>query len=1363
MSENEYEDNLTGLEIAVIGMTGRFPKAKSIDEFWTNLINGKESITFFTDEELREAGVGEKVLKSPRFVKAYGWMEGIEYFDASFFGYTPMDAELMDPQMRILHECALEALENAGYDPYSYKKPIGIYGGAAANFLWQAAVELSGKAALFGVRAIRHLSDKDFICTQVAYKLNLMGPVVILDTACSTSLVAVHMACQGLLSGDCDMALAGGVSIGMITKSARPYEEGMLNSPDGHTRTFDARAQGTNFGNGAGLVVLKRLEDALADRDTVHVVIKGSAVNNDGAGKSTYTAPGIEGQGRVIRTAHRMAEVDPETVGYVETHGTATALGDPVEVEGLKVAFHTKKKHFCRLGALKSNSGHLEAVAGIAGFLKTLMVVKNRLIPPNLFFETPNPKIDFENSPFIVNKELTPWEPVDGWPLRAGVSSFGIGGTNAHVVIEEAPEQKREDDPGSDYKLLLLSARSEAALEDASADLKQFLEKNRDVNLADAAYTLQVGRKVHEHRRMLVCRDVDEAVKLLASPDSQKVTTFFAKEDNPPLAFIFPDRGDRYMNIKQGLYDRVPAFREEVDRCFDIPAPLSGEDIKETPLPVFIFEYALGRLFMQWGIEPGTMKGVGIGRYVAACLSGAFSLEEALAALAAAADGQPMPEELEEKVNRYNPTGPGPEDSTIPLELGPAADDPDERDLLDKIGRLWLYGIKIDWTAFYSRQKRYRIPLPTYPFQRRRYWTDMRLQMPGGSSSFRQSPGEDVESRFYVPSWKRVPPARVQLGKIGGSSQWLVFPGEGGPGDPLVKTLREAGAHAISVRFGTAFEKAGPRDYIISPRRPGDYTRLVRELQTGGGLPVNIIHAAGTAPDRDALYTGFYSLIFLVQALGKQNVLDEIQLTVVSGPLEEVVGTEAVRPEAAMLLGAVNVIPQEYPGIGCRCIDIDFNPSPGADRDVLVRRLLHETASPGAGTHVAYRGGHRWIRRFEPVKPGGNNPAVEDRVFRERGVYLITGGTGSIGLEVARHLARTVSARLILTARTPLPPNHRWGDSEDPVVRKLKELENLGAEVLAVCADVSDEQRMRQALDTAEERFGPIDGVIHAAGIMKKEAFGFIRRLTEDSCERQFRSNLYGLPVLEKVLDERKTKPGFCLLMSSVSAVLGGLGCAAYSAANIYMGAFAAGRDRSLRWVCVDWDPWKTGDRDPGSPDPAQPTAFPGKELSQMAMTPAEGIDAVQRILEWEDVSRVIVSTGSLPDRVHRSIRGEPFKEKDTAPPPPETASLRPGVLEQVVADTWRESLGLEKVGNHTNFFDLGASPGDIAQVGRKLSKRLNRNIPTDVMFEYPSTASLAGYLSSEREVEAVPEEKLAKAVKRMENTFQRLKEIKNV
>ncbi|UCH95066.1 MAG: polyketide synthase [Candidatus Aminicenantes bacterium] len=439
----DREPKQTGLEIAVIGMVGRFPAAPDLHRFWDNLKKGVEAIGFYSDEELVEAGIDRYLLENPHYVKSGGGvLEDKEYFDASFFGYSNIEAELMDPQVRIFHECAWHALEDAGYDPFSFNGLIGLYAGASFNLYWETLSWLSAKKDILGDFAAWMLIDRDNLCTRVSYNINLKGPSMVVKSACSTSLAAIHIACQAIINGECDMALAGGVTITKLTKAGYFYHEDMIVSPDGHCRPFDAQARGTVGGDGIGIVVLKRLQEAAADGDHIYAVIKSTAINNDGVRKAGYTAPSILGQSEVIDDALHLAAVEPESITYLETHGTGTTVGDPIEIEGLKLTFKTNKKRFCRIGSVKSNIGHLDSAAGIAGFIKTVLALKHALIPPSLHFETPNSKIDFENSPFYVNNQLSPWKR-DGYPLRAGVSSFGIGGTNVHVILEEAPKRPK--------------------------------------------------------------------------------------------------------------------------------------------------------------------------------------------------------------------------------------------------------------------------------------------------------------------------------------------------------------------------------------------------------------------------------------------------------------------------------------------------------------------------------------------------------------------------------------------------------------------------------------------------------------------------------------------------------------------------------------------------------------------------------------------------------------------------------------------------------------------------------------------------------------------------------------------------------
>ncbi len=637
--------------IAIVGMAGRFPKARNIDEFWLNLCTGVEAISFFTDEEL--AAVPRD---NPNYVKARGVLEDADLFDAAFFGVNPREAAVMDPQHRVFLECAWEALENAGYDSEKFEGTIGVFAGMSMNTY--LAANLHGHRELMAslnAHQIMLANDKDYLPTRVSYKLNLRGPSLNIQTACSTSLVAVCVACQHLLDFQCDMALAGAVAISFPQKQGHFYQEGGIGSPDGHCRPFDAQAAGTVAGAGVGIVVLRRLEDALADGDQIYAVIKGFATNNDGANKIGYTAPSVEGQAEVVALAQAMANVEPETISYIEAHGTGTPLGDPIEIEALTQAFRsgTPKTNFCAVGSVKSGIGHLDTAAGVAGLIKTALALHHRQLPPSLHFESPNPKIDFANSPFFVVNRLTEWQR-GLVPLRAGVSSFGIGGTNAHVVLEEAPPVAPPPDSPK-AQLLVISAKTATALDQATANLAERLKRPPGLSLADVAWTLQAGRREFTHRRMLVCREADEAVRVLEARDAKQIFTRVVERENPPVVFMFPGQGAQRVNMARELYGHGPVFREQMDRCCEVLTLHLGLDLRTVLYPseneaeraagqltqtavtqpaLFAVEYALARLWMSWGVQPEAMIGHSIGEYVAACLSGVFSLDTALALVA---------------------------------------------------------------------------------------------------------------------------------------------------------------------------------------------------------------------------------------------------------------------------------------------------------------------------------------------------------------------------------------------------------------------------------------------------------------------------------------------------------------------------------------------------------------------------------------------------------------------------------------------------------------------------------------------------------------------------------------------------------
>jgi amino acid adenylation domain-containing protein len=630
--------------IAIVGLAGRFPGARSLDEFWRNLRDGVESIVPLSSADLEAAGVPPELSGDPRYVMAGSRLDGIDLFDARFFGFSPREASLLDPQHRLFLECVWEAFAHAGYDPQGYAGSIGVYAGCQFNqYLLHNVLSRPEELHPAELAVLRQLSDKDYLATRVSYLLNLRGPSVAVQTACSTSLVAIHLACRSLLGYECDMAVAGGVCVAVPHGTGYLYYEGGILSPDGHCRAFDAEAGGTVMGSGAGVVVLKRLEDALADGDSIHAVIHGSAINNDGSVKVGYTAPSVDAQAEAIAAAHDFAGFEPDSVSYIETHGTGTPMGDPIEIAALSEVFRrgTDTKGFCAIGSLKPNVGHLEAAAGVAGLIKTVLALENEAIPPSLNCATPSPDIDFPNTPFFVNTGLRPW-PRGGAPRRAGVSSFGVGGTNAHVAVEEAPPQEAGS-PSRAWQLLVLSTRTEPALATATTELADHLGRHPEIDLADAAWTLQVGRRAFGHRRIVVCRDLADAVAALEDP--RRILSRHEERNDRPVAFLFPGQGAQHPGMGRGLYETEEVFRSEVDRCCEILGSGLREVIFEDAAgleqtvnaqpALFVIEYALARLWMSWGIEPKAMIGHSIGEYVAACLAGVLSLEDALALVAA--------------------------------------------------------------------------------------------------------------------------------------------------------------------------------------------------------------------------------------------------------------------------------------------------------------------------------------------------------------------------------------------------------------------------------------------------------------------------------------------------------------------------------------------------------------------------------------------------------------------------------------------------------------------------------------------------------------------------------------------------------
>jgi phthiocerol/phenolphthiocerol synthesis type-I polyketide synthase E len=659
MSGSEFH----GVEpVAIVGMACRVPGARTVGDFWRNMRDGVESITRFGTDELLAAGVGEDVLADPDYVPASGHLEDADLFDAAFFGFNPAEAETMDPQHRLFCETAWAAVEDSGHDPARFGGEVGVFAGAfmnkylTANLATNARFQRSPMAPL-----ARMFNDKDFLATRVAYLMDLTGPAYTVQTACSTSLVATHLACQSLLSYECDVALAGGVTVNVPLKAGYPVADSGLFSADGHCRPFDVHAGGTVPGNGAVVLVLRRLAEAVAAHDHVYAVIKGSAVNNDGLMKAGFAAPSVGGQARVITSALALAGVDPATIGYLEAHGTATQVGDPIEVTALTQAFESDgvKSGQCALGSIKANIGHLDAAAGVAGLMRAALAVYKGQIPPNANFTAPNAELRLDHTPFYVPTTARDWRPA-GAPRRAGVSSFGVGGTNAHVVLEQAPDAERATGSVRPWQLLPVSAHARTALDAATERLAGFLDKSGpDVRLSDVAFTLQDGRRPFGVRGFAVCTDAPDAVRALRGEAPSRLLIKTVPSDGRDVVFAFPGGGMQHPDMGLDIYRSERVFRDEVDRCAELLLPRLGFDLRRllfpsafTPLAdkrltsgaatmgrnqgagvvsaLFTIEYALARQLMAWGVHPAAMIGHSLGEYVAACLAGVFTLPGAL-------------------------------------------------------------------------------------------------------------------------------------------------------------------------------------------------------------------------------------------------------------------------------------------------------------------------------------------------------------------------------------------------------------------------------------------------------------------------------------------------------------------------------------------------------------------------------------------------------------------------------------------------------------------------------------------------------------------------------------------------------------
>lgn len=1559
-------------DIAIVGMACRFPGARNVAEFWHNLAAGVESITRLSDQEILASGVPASYLNDPSYVKAAPVLDEPGGFDAPFFGFSPMEARTMDPQHRILLELAQEAFEAAGCDPDRYQGRVGVFTGSAMNTYFMS----NGVSRQFARDYIPTLifNDKDFLSTRLSYKLNLKGPSITIQTACSTSLVAVHLARQSLLSGETDLTLAGAISVRVPHRAGYFADVGGVTSPDGRVRAFDAKANGTVFGSGGGIVVLKRLTDAIAANDTIHAVIKGSAVNNDGSEKAGYTAPSVNSQADVVVEGLANAGIDADSISYVEAHGSGTPVGDPIEIMALTKAFRasTGRSGYCAVGSVKTNIGHLDVAAGIAGLIKTVLALEHRELPASLHYSEPNPEIDFASTPFYVNARHAQW--TGSHPRRAGIMSTGMGGTNAHVVIEEAPEVTRGADAGGP-NLLIFSAMTESALDAATAQMQAFLDAHASVNMDDVAHTLQSGRRNFPHRRLLVCAGRDDAIAGLAA-NSKRLATARVEEGRRPLVLLLPGVGDHYVGMAHDLYETLEGFRHEVDQCARILEPYLGRDIRKILYPdnlnwknrgasrgidlkkmlagrtadaedadskrlnetlhvqpaLFTIEYALARAWIEAGVVPDAIVGHSMGEYVAACVAGVLSLDDALRLIVrrtqlvsrlrggrmlaitlseqeilplltpglsislingpalcvvAGSAGEvqefetmlsgkgvicravqnthafhsrmldPIVKAYEDEVRAVRLNAPNipfmsnvtgtwmtKSDAMDPaywarhanhtarfsdalstlwkfsnpilLEAGPgktlgvlAMQHPDRKNgghptvlsslrhhyenqndaavLLQGAGGLWLSGVGIKWDALRQSTPRRKIPLPTYPFERKRYWieneaTQLTLERP-----FNRADPEhrSFDNWFYIPTWERTLfPADTNPEPPEAGGSWLVFTDRWGGGTGFRSKLEESGATVHVVRFGAAFRRRDDGTFEINPAGLDDYLKVFREIKDTLGGSLNVVHLGCLTADNGSTdYAdryrnrdfGFCSLLYIAQAIGELGVAIPIRIGVISNRIHEVTGEEKLDPEMAPALGLCGVIPREFSNIACFNVDLP-GPRQTADPPAgIMTRILAEFTNPHPEGVIAYRGKHRWQRKYAPVTlpvpgilQGSADTPVTNRL-RERGVYLITGGTGGLGLAFARYLATTCRARIVLTKKTAFPEKSKWqdllnsGDAPESVVktiREILEIERVGAEVDVFVADVADREHMRRVVDATLSRFQTINGVFHAAGIVRP---GLIQLKTKEIVDSVLSPKVEGTRVLFDLLGT--IRPDFVVLFSSLSAVTVPYAHSDYSAANCFLDAFAhfSNSGSSFHTLSINWPVWK----EVGIV--AQLESLLGAEaLKEQALEKAiltrDGLDAFSRALN-SDLQQIIVSPEDLTDLLRqtgqvrdyeKTIRGNGNSGKSVPPDNGQSVLVdRPtNDTETAVARIWTDVFGHEHIGIHQQFAALGGHSLLAMQIVAKVRHEYQTDLTLREFFAAPTIAQLSAKIIERitREIESLSDDEAQQLVQTLKD-----------
>jgi amino acid adenylation domain-containing protein len=1495
--------------IAIIAMDCRLPGANDCEELWELCKTGKESIEFFSPQENDPTHSS-----SEKKVYARGMIKDLEYFDAYFFDFTANDAHLSDPQHRLLLESAWIAFEKAGYIPELDNYKVGIYVSMNDSTYVLNHHLIERLEPFFSDRfALQRLMSPQCLATKIAYSLNCTGPSMTIQTACSASLVAVALACQQLSSYQCDIALAGGVSL--ITPQEQPYtyQRGNIFSPTGHCHPFDAKAEGTVFSNGLGTVVLKRLKDALNDNDSIVCVIKGVSTNNDGCNKMSFAAPSVQGQLACILAAQQSAGVEANSIQYIEAHGTGTLIGDPIEMEALSKAFRktSRAQQFCAVGSLKGNIGHTHVAAGIAGLIKTALALQHCQIPPSINMETPNPHIDWENSPFYVNQRLQYWAKDN--TRRAGISAFGVGGTNAHVIVEEAPSSL----PTSSTKrscMLLLSAKSQKALKRMQYNLIQFLKENsirglQNNFLLDVAYTLQIGRKEFDYKTGISCSNIDEAIKALEENHHRNFFHHTNKSsNNPRIVFLFPGQGTEYVNLSRELYEKEPVYRQYLDTCLEMASMYMNCDLKSLIFPVteieikyseekihqteyvhpllFSVEYSLAQLLLFWGIKPDYLLGHSLGEYVAACLSGVFSLETAIEivcargkAIAQCNKGAMLIVPLAEKeanlycneeiylaainadelcvlsgtesaIERVNQQLMKDKENIVPLlrklncsysfhsklltpaiapflvslrttkrqkpkipyfsnltgnlacesdvivdsywiqhmlnpvqflscakqlasypniiyiEVGPghilsslitkqATDYIKTLPLLQSYKQqknnlqyqlienalkiLWCHHYPINWKNYYRDEKRRRMVLPTYPFEKKRYWFDEIIQETESKKITSYSLSTPL---FYVPTWTRQSDPltdKITLSLDKKKPIWIIFSDHSEICSQIILDLKAKQHPVYIVEQGLHYTQINSHQFSIGKKKFGHYEKIIQEIVESDINYYAIIHFwsmnqhKNFPEDHLDFYTNLYSGLFLTKAFYKKKKEALISCVIVTNQLQVVMGSENTTPIISSVLSLCRVLSLENSHHRFSSIDIEHKLNSHLIQ-IYSRNIIHTALTyldknvPEEPYIAAYRYHYCWHPSYQALTIP-QEVKTDPRIVKPNGFYLITGGLGAMGLTLAEWISSKAQTTILLLSRRSFPAEKEWDswlerygvqDDTSRIIQKLKNILARGSRIRVASGDISNFQQMAVIVRKAIRTDGEIKGIFHLAGVPGK---GLACLKDIANMQSVLSPKVQGMLVLSRLF--KKKSLDFLVCASSLTSIVGGVGQLDYCAANLFLDYFLSDKQfpNCKQFLTINWNSWSSI----GMATHLEKSKTHEKVYSENSVSPEEAIVLLENAFKVKQ-KQIIISRYHPKAERKRIISAFANVQKKELLLTTKTTQIS---MEEKVKQIWQNVLGLSHIDQDETFYSLGGDSLSAIQLLAKIDKQFNVDISLQEFAHASTLASLTSFIET--------------------------------